>query len=188
MSKILYSSVFILIISMLIGVMPTEADGAIYEDTVRLHILANSDIKEDQDLKLAVRDAILKEHGQKLSVLGNAKEAEAALEGMLDEIKQTATKVIKEHGYDYPVRVIIGKEHYETRVYEEFTLPKGVYTSLRVEIGDAEGKNWWCVMYPPLCLGASIDDSGYTSEEKRLIGGEIKVKFKVLELLSEVFS
>ena len=102
---------------------------------------------------------------------------------------------MRERGYDYGCEVEIGVEWYDTREYEDFTLPKGYYTSLRVMLGEAEGKNWWCVMYPPLCLDIATEDApddgalGYSKEEYALITNDgYNVKFKVLEVFSEAFS
>lgn len=187
MGKILFPTTLILIIAVLIGVMPTDAEAKVFEDTVRLHILANSDSKEDQEVKLKVRDRVLEVYGKEISDAESSGDAEAKLTSMIPMIKETAECVVRECGYSYSVNVIIGKEEYDTRDYEDFSLPRGVYTSLRIEIGDAAGKNWWCVMYPPLCLGASIDGAGYSGEVTRLIKDKTSVKFKILELLSDSF-
>lgn len=180
----------VLVASLVIIAIPTEAEGAIYEDTVRLHILANSDTEKDQALKLAVRDAVLEEFSAELSGSGSKEAAEKRIRALLPEIKALAERVIKERGYTYGVRVKVGEEWYSTREYEDFTLPAGMYTSLVIEIGEADGRNWWCVMYPPLCLGASVEDAAaaYSDEEIRLIRNEgVQVKFKALELISKYF-
>lgn len=186
MKKVLTSTIMILIATLFIAAMPTEAEGAIYEDTVRLHILANSDSDEDQELKLKLRDAILLEYGRELSGFSDAEEAEAMLSFKLSEIEEFAENKIKDFGYNYSVRATLCEEWYDTRDYESFSLPKGYYTSLRILIGEAEGKNWWCVMFPPLCLDSSIANGGYSAEESSLITNKYAVKFKILELISEL--
>ena len=190
MKKIILPALSIIIASLILFAIPTEAEGAIYEDTLRLHILANSDSEDDQILKLTVRDTVLCEFSEEL---GNAKskaDATEQIEELLPKIKECAERVIENEGYSYSVRVRVGKEWYGTREYEGFTLPAGEYTSLIIEIGEGNGQNWWCVMYPPLCLDACLEDAavGYTDEEIKLIKPEgFKIKFKALELFSKYF-
>ncbi len=191
MKKLLLPSIVLLLCALVIAAFPTDAEGAIYDDTVRLHIIANSDTGADQELKIAVRDAVLCEFGKRLSSAENASEAAEETAAMIDEIEDFAQKTVAAHGYDYPVRATLTKERYGTREYEGFSLPSGEYCSLRIIIGEGAGQNWWCVMYPPMCLGASVGAGAdaYTGEEQRLIsGGSYKVKFKILELLTENFS
>lgn len=121
----------------------------------RLHVIANSDSAEDQALKLKVRDALLEESGE---IFQNEKAkdgAEKAACKNLCQFLQTAEKTIRENGKDYSVSVSVGKSRFPTRVYENITLPAGEYDALRVVIGEGKGKNWWCVMFPPLCLPAA---------------------------------
>ena len=196
MKNVLFSCLCILAATLFLAVVPTDAEGAVYDDTVRLHILANSDTDEDQALKLALRDAVLAEFGESLSKNNSAIQAKADLQLRLDEIESFCREEITRLGYAYDVSVALSEEWYDTREYDGFTLPRGVYTSLRIIIGEGGGKNWWCVMFPPLCLdiaceSAPYDDAvgGYSGEEIRLIsGGGYNVKFKLLELISGAFS
>lgn len=176
----------LLLATIFIATIPTEAEGAIYEDTVRLHILANSDTKEDQNLKLMVRDAVLMQYGKSLSVFESVEEAQDELNLKLDEIKEFADGKIKEFGYEYKTCVSLTKEWYETREYDGFSLPCGYYNSLRIIIGDGAGQNWWCVMFPPMCLDAATSTASYTKEEEFLITKKYRIKFKILELISEI--
>ena len=186
----------ILCVTLIISVIPTEAEGAVYEDTVRLHILANSDSEEDQNLKLRLRDDILKKFSIAMSGYENAEEAKAALTAVLPQIESFSKEKIREYGYSYPVAVTLTEEWYDTREYESFTLPKGYYSSLRIIIGNGKGQNWWCVMYPPLCLDIATEnapaDDGvkkYTDSEFKLVSGSgYTAKFKILELVSAFFS
>ena len=186
----------VLAITLIIALMPTEKEGAIYQDTVRLHILANSDSEEDQALKLVIRDKLLEKYGTKLSSARSTDEAISNIEDLELDIEADVNTWIRENGKSYACDVKLGEEWYETREYEDFTLPCGYYTSLRVMLGDAEGKNWWCVMYPPLCLDLATSDApgddavvNYSKEETRLISKKgYNVKFKILELISETFS
>ena len=175
----------ILFSALIIAIIPTEAEAKIYDDTVRLHILANSDSEEDQQLKLELRDAILCEFGEDLRGFDGAKEASDALLRRLDDIETFSNEFLKDRGYNYNAEATLSEEWYDTRNYEGFSLPKGYYTSLRIIIGDGAGQNWWCVMYPPLCLDFATSD-GYTDEEEALVLGKYKVKFKILELISEL--
>ena len=189
-------ALIIMAATLLMTALPTDAEAKIYEDTVRLHILANSDSGDDQALKLAVRDKILEEYSMVLRAFGTKNEAERKISSLLPQIKKTAEEIIKEKGYSYSVSVSLTEEWYETRDYEGFSLPCGIYTSLRVIIGEGAGKNWWCVMYPPLCTelaseSAPADDGliDYSGEEIKLIsGGKYQIKFKILEELSRCFA
>ncbi len=185
-----------LIVTMLLAALPTDAEGEIYKDTLRLHIIANSDEAEDQELKLRVRDFILNEYGTRLKEGKNVTEAEEKVSRLLPEIESAVRDRLRQWGYDYSVTASLSEEWYDTREYEDFSLPAGYYSSLRVIIGEGEGKNWWCVMYPPLCMemateNAPADDGviDYTKEELLLIkSGKYNVKFKILEELSKVFA
>ena len=196
MKKLITYTIMILCVTAIIAVIPTEAEGAIYEDTVRLHILANSDSDEDQELKIKLRDDILTEFATELSAFESADAAKESLGNVLPKIEDFSEEKIKEYGYSYSVAVTLTEEWYDTREYENFTLPCGYYTSLRVIIGDGEGKNWWCVMYPPLCLDMALEkapaDDGvkkYSDSEFNLISGNgYKAKFKIMEIISGIFS
>ena len=195
MKKMLIWSFATLITTLLVAVMPTEAEARIYTDTVRLHILASSDREEDQTLKYALRDAILEKYGELLESERNAEGAAEKISVVIPEIEEFSKNFVSERGFDYEVSAVIGTEWYDTRDYGEFSLPMGYYKSLRIIIGEGEGKNWWCVMYPPLCTeiatdGAPSEDAldEYTKEERTLIsGGRYRIKFKSLEILSRAF-
>lgn len=190
--NVILSAVMILAATLFIAVMPTEAEGAVYEDTVRLHILAESDSAADQAMKLAVRDAVLDEFGARLRAAECAEDAKGALGGMVGEIEEFCATELERLGYGGKVSVTLVEEWYETREYADFTLPAGVYTSLRIVIGEGEGQNWWCVMYPPMCLDLACETEAadrYTDEERVLISGNgYRAKFKILELISSAFS
>lgn len=196
MKSLVSCAITVLLVTMIIGVLPTEAEGEIYEDTLRLHILANSDSAEDQELKLAIRDKILVKYGELLRCGESIEDAKAVATALLPQIEMDAESWINEMDYNYGVNATISEEWYDTREYEDFTLPAGYYSSLRIIIGEGAGKNWWCVMYPPLCMEMATEkappDDGlidYTNEEITLIkSGEYQVKFKILEELSRVFA
>ena len=182
----------LLLCTLVLAVLPTEAEAKIYEDTVRLHILANSDSEYDQNLKLNIRDDILLTYRDTLRNID--RENLSCFSEYTEEIEEYVNKRLQEYGAPYGATVTLSKEWYDTRDYEKFTLPCGTYLSLVVHLGRSEGKNWWCVMYPPLCLelatDAPADDafSEYTDAEVGLIqGGKYNVKFKTLELFSSIF-
>ena len=192
----LCTALTLLVLALVIAVIPTERDGAIYEDTVRLHILASSDKAEDQSLKLLVRDKLLEKYSEALSSAKTKDAATEKISTILKDIENDVRGWVGDAGYDYSASVSLGREWFERRSYGEYSLPEGYYTSLIVELGEARGQNWWCVMYPPLCLdiateSAPKDDAvlGYTDEELSLIAGSgYTVRFKILELASEIFA
>lgn len=153
----------------------------------RLHIMANSDSSEDQALKLKVRDCILAETAN----IFNGKTIDDNIkiaENNIDYITNICNDCIKNEGYDYSVNVNIVKEFFETRVYDDFTLPAGIYNSLKIEIGEANGHNWWCIVFPAVCISAcsqSMNDY-LTQEEMQIIESGYTPKFKVIEIYEKI--
>ena len=164
------------------------------ENVVRLHILANSDSEQDQALKLKVRDAILTASEDWPQTADSAAEALALAEERLPEIQAVARHVILAEGYDYPVTAEVCRMYFTTRQYDTLTLPAGMYDAVRITIGEGAGQNWWCVMYPPLCVGAATDRKEATSlfsdSQQNLVqgGDRYVVKFKVVEWAQKLFS
>lgn len=191
--KLITNTLIVLCVTLIIALIPTEKEADIYQDTVRLHILANSNGKEDQELKLIIRDKLLAKYGKKLSNSKSTSEAVENINYLREDIENDVNAWIDECGKKYTSEVRLSEEWYDTREYEDFTLPCGYYTSLQVLLGNAEGKNWWCVMYPPLCLDLATEDApnddaviNYTKEETRLISKNgYNIRFKLLELISE---
>ena len=167
---------------------------SVREQVVRLHILANSDSAEDQALKLKVRDAILEASADWQEVAATPEEALALAEERLPQLQAVAEQTVTAEGYDYPVRAEVCRMYFTTRQYDTVTLPAGQYDAVRVSIGEAEGQNWWCVMYPPLCVGAASDRKQATSlwsdKQKDLVQGgkRYTAKFKVVEWAQKVLS
>ena len=165
--------------------------------TIRLHVVANSDSAEDQAQKLRVRDGIVEAVSRLTADCNTAQEAEAVLSAHLSELTQTAQQVLRQEGSDYSAEALLTVEFFSTRNYDSFDLPAGKYPALRVNIGAAEGKNWWCVVFPSLCTAATGEAmeqaaqvGGYDDGEYRLItGGEQRytLRFKLLEWLAEIF-
>ena len=163
------------------------------EKTIRLHVVANSDSAEDQAQKLQVRDAVLEKVAQITETCSDAASAKREIALHIDEIREAAQK---ETAYDVQVRM--GTEQFETRYYDTFTLPAGEYPALRVNLGKAQGHNWWCVVFPSLCTAATSDAlertaavGGFDSEETELIeGGEeaYELRFKSFEWLQALLN
>ena len=154
-------------------------------------MLAASDDEGDQALKLSVRDAILSEWGDLLASAESRAEAQAMLsEGRLSDIRETAEAVVRASGETTPGSVTLSVEEYPTRDYGSFALPAGRYLSLRVILGEGEGQNWWCVLFPPLCTAGALEEipMGLSEAELSLICKREKVvRFKALEALSRFF-
>ncbi len=160
-------------------------------EVLRLHIPANSDSEEDQAIKLELRDMLLEKYGTRLSDSDSLDDAEKRVEELLPEIERTSTDFLKENGFDYSAKAELKTMYFTTRTYGDVTLPAGNYTALRVTLGTGEGHNWWCVMFPPLCLPAcSYNESGENTpdvlkdfEKPR----DIKIKFALYEFLKGLF-
>lgn len=166
------------------------------DSVIRFHVIANSDSEEDQALKLAVRDRVLARVEEFCPRDATLAQVQAALEGNLNLLAAAGREVVEEQGYDYPVAASLEDCWFPTREYEGFALPAGNYTALRVTIGDGRGRNWWCVAFPPLCLGAAsetvdqaLEAGHFTPDQGALVtgdGGEYVLKFKAMELLGEL--
>ena len=127
------------------------------ESLIRLHVVANSDSEKDQRIKLQVRDAVINSIQTDLQKLSDMDAAKEYLQRNLPKIQKTANKALERAGFDSHAVVTLGKEAFNTRYYETFTLPAGVYESLRIVIGEGEGHNWWCVAFPSLCMPKTED-------------------------------
>lgn len=157
----------------------------------RLHILANSDSEDDQKLKLKVRDKILSVSDKMYNNCATVDDAVNTAKNNIDLFESTAAKVIIDNGYTYPVKAYVTKEYFDTRKYDNFTLPAGEYDSLKIEIGSAKGHNWWCVMFPSVCISRCVDDfdkSLSNDEIKMITDGKYKYKFKVVEVYEKIKS
>lgn len=197
--KFCISIVITLVVLMGIGLsfLPVHGEEEIYNSVVRLHVLANSDSEEDQALKLEVRDAVLAVTSPLVKDCTSQAEAITVLEANLPALEAAARAVITEAGRDDAVAVTLGEENYPTRTYENCCFPAGEYISLRVMIGEAAGQNWWCVLFPPLCLSAAEAGDGDNEDAFVQVGltkdqygiitetgkTKYKVRFKILEFV-----
>lgn len=163
---------------------------------IRFHVIANSDSEADQALKLAVRDRVLARAEEIYPENATLAQAQAALESHLNLLAAAGREVVEEQGYDYPVSAALEDCWFPTKEYGGFALPAGNYTALRVTIGEGRGQNWWCVAFPPLCLGAAsetvdqaLEAGRFTPEQGALVTGDGEgyvLKFKAMELLGEI--
>jgi len=166
---------------------------SIRDKMLRMHVIANSDSDMDQQLKLKVRDAVLTAGEEIFDGSVNAHEAEEKIQPYINQLRQVALQVIKSEGFDYDVKITVQKEYFKTRTYENsVTLPAGYYTAVKVIIGEGKGQNWWCVMFPPMCLPAAsgeCDMSEFLTEEETEIvenTEKYKLKFKLVEIFESL--
>ena len=162
-------------------------------DVLRMHVIANSDCSADQQLKLMVRDAVLERGAQLFDGTVTADEARRKIEPHKAELEAAAQEVIERAGYDYPVSVNVVNEYFATRCYGSLTMPAGRYTAVKVVIGEGAGRNWWCVMFPPLCLPAAQDRGGnldafFDDGELKVVesSGRYEPRFKIVEIIEKL--
>lgn len=196
--KLLIFTFCVIGLTVILGLLPIHGETELYGSVLRLHVLANSDSEEDQALKLKVRDAVLSKTEELFAGCKTREEAQTAVEEHLELIKSVAEETVYENGYEYSVSVSLGEEEYPTRNYEGCCFPAGEYLSLKIAIGEAEGQNWWCVLFPPMCLSAATDSSeafaqvGLTGEQYNIITQNekptYKVRFKLLEAFGNAFN
>lgn len=161
-----------------------------YENIIRIRIIANSDSAEDQALKIKIRDAVLERSNELYNVAVSYEDAVKITEDNLDLLLKTAQSAVEENGYDYNVSLELREEFFDTRVYDDFTLPAGKYKTAVFTVGEGKGENWWCVIFPRVCVGAcsgkledSVSDksSGYAYNAKNYV-----IKFKTVEIFEKV--
>lgn len=192
-------AVFMTLIICIVATISFENDcKGIREEVLRLHVIANSDEDYDQELKLKVRDALLQSGESIFSGSEDIISAESKIADKQDVLRYTAEETICNLGFDYDVKIEIARSYFPTKTYGELTLPAGYYKAVRVIIGQGKGKNWWCIMFPPLCLPAATDRediiSDFLSEKEMQIvtsDPKFEVRFwlveKYYELKNKVF-
>lgn len=168
---------------------------SIREKMLRMHVIANSNSDEDQKLKLEVRDAVLSAGKELFDGSITSDEAIEKLTPHIDMLEETALQVIKDKGFDYNVKITVAEEYFKTRTYENsVTLPAGYYTAIKVIIGEGKGENWWCVMFPPMCLPSAVAEceiSDVLSDDEADIvtdNEKYKFRFKIVEVFQEIFN
>lgn len=186
--------IFGLILAFTISAVRLDAScSEIKGSLLRLHVLANSDSDTDQALKLCVRDRLLHTADVLFADCATEEQALHAVAEHLEILQQTAEDEVRAQGFDYPVQVSIGQAYFDTRVYEDFTLPAGEYDALRVVIGTGGGKNWWCVLFPPVCLPAATDaqvgqvlSDESTAFVENAEAPKYKIAFKTVEIFEDI--
>lgn len=203
MKKILNFSLFIFLLFLYIFISAqnyvTAVSSNLSNAVFRLHVVANSDTNDDQELKLKIRDALLKFMNSLCVNCSTKEEAISIAKAHQNEFQKIAEKTIIENGYNYSVKININNFYFPTKNYGDISFPAGLYDALRVEIGEAKGQNWWCVMFPSLCfidissgivedeakenLENNLEKESYSiiSENKK---PEIKFKFKLIEIFA----
>lgn len=161
---------------------------AVRQGVLRFHVLANSDSEEDQALKLAVRDAVLQRTAECFAAADSLTDAETAAAQYLPEMKTCAEETLRAAGCSDAVQVKMVNMYFETRTYGERTLPAGCYDAVRIEIGEAAGQNWWCVMFPPLCIGTAADSAELQAIDALGEGVEYRLSFAAVEWLEALLA
>lgn len=187
-------TVFITLIICIVSAIAFENEcKGIREEVLRLHVIANSDETYDQELKLKVRDALLLSGEKIFSGSEDIISAESRIADKKDILQYAAEETIANLGYDYSVKIELARSYFPTRTYGELTLPAGYYKAVRVIIGEGKGKNWWCIMFPPLCLPAATNSKEaiadfLTEEEMEIVCSDPKfeVRFWLVEKYYEL--
>ena len=181
----------LLVFTLLFGSLSytNDASNDISTKVLRMHVLANSNSINDQRLKIAVKNNILKSTQELFTDCDNLEESIEIAQSNTELIKASAQEVIKQYNKNYDVKVYVDNEFFDVREYKDFTLPSGNYNTVKIVIGEGKGKNWWCVMYPAVCISACSDDfdKALTKEEKKLITSKKYIpKFKILEIINKI--
>ncbi len=192
--------VSVVLLMLIMPFLPVRDEGEIYENTLRLHVLANSDSTEDQTLKLLVRDALVEETARLSVGCSNLSDAKKVYAENLDDLQTVAESVIRNEGKTDKVKVELSEEYYPERQYGNIRLPSGRYNSLKVSIGESDGQNWWCVLFPPLCVEAAEAEeelvaTGFTPNQIKVLTDsetpKYVIRFRILEWfedLADLFS
>ncbi|MGH4138471.1 stage II sporulation protein R [Clostridium sp.] len=209
MKKIILTSITIIIIISIalnggsVATKATQSD--IASKLIRFHVIANSDDKIDQELKLKVRDSVLKYVSPKLVNCKNIEESREIINSEDKNIKKIAQGIINKNGFKYSVITTLSQEYFPVKTYGNITLPQGKYEAYRIVIGSGSGQNWWCVMFPPLCfvditkgnvsyqkteskMKQVLSEDEYKMVDNTINNKKIIVKFKLVEFFNELFS
>lgn len=170
------------------------ADSAqLRSELLRLHVVGASDSREDQEVKLRVRDAVLASLEQGLADVKDVDQAVAYVQTMIPKLTQTANRVLEEYGFADTVSISLGEEEFPARSYDTFSLPSGIYKALRIVIGEGEGQNWWCVVFPELCMSATSEEfvqtasmEGFDEELCGTLSGDYEIRFWILDQLGRL--
>ena len=193
MFKLLKTCIFCLLAAFLVWFGTVLADRqALNDNVIRFHVVANSDSEEDQAVKLQIRDTVMDYLEPIIGELPTAEEAKAWLQEHLEEIKEIADAVLKQHGFSKTASVSLRQEAFNTRFYDTFTMPAGTYDALRITVGEGQGQNWWCVVFPQLCAGTEAEFvetasvAGMSDELTAALEGDYEIRFWLLEKLGQL--
>lgn len=197
MKRCIFLAVSVLVATVLLTFLPIHGEAQIYDNVIRLHVLAVSDSDEDQAVKLVVRDRVLETVAPLLADVHDRTTAQAIVSAHLQEIQESAAEALCALERSETVSVTLTEETYPTRAYEGCRLPAGEYLSLRVILGEGAGKNWWCVLFPGVCgrfavenIEAAYREAGLTPEQYRLITHtddvDVQVRFRLLEWFASI--
>lgn len=186
----IFVPVFLAFILFICSFVPLITTGeSISNKVLRLHIIANSDSDYDQNIKLKVRDEVLKLSGDMFANCKTLDDAKNVSQNNIDLIQSVANKTLSSLGCSEAATVAVAKEYFSTRIYDDFTLPAGIYDSIKIVISNGEGHNWWCVMFPQVCLSGCTKDleDDLTDEEIKMIHSkDYIVKFKAVEIYEKL--
>jgi len=187
---------FCILIAILVWTAELVADRHVLRDSlIRFHVVANSDSKEDQNVKLLVRDAVLEAIQDDLRDIADVDTAKGYLQENLPKIERIANETLKAAGMEEGAVALLQKETFDARKYDTFSLPAGVYDSLRIVIGSGAGHNWWCVAFPTLCMSTAVEDfedqavgAGFSETLTQTLSGqsEYKIRFFLLDALGKL--
>lgn len=193
MKKLMILAIVLMILFGFLGLMQDMND--LQNGMIRLHVVGASDSQEDQNVKLMVKDAVNYYLARELTEAKDTDQALQMIRIRLPELKDIAEQILREHGFSESVDITLEKECFPRREYDTFSLPSGVYTALRIRIGDASGRNWWCVVFPTLCIPAAGEDfqstaagAGFSDSLTNTLSGqeEYELRFFFLDLLGQV--
>lgn len=188
----IFLTIFCVLLIVGTSAAPTISNCEEISDKVfRMHILANSDSREDQAVKLKVRDKVLEYSSSLYSGCKTLKQAIEESKKNIKKIESIVNEELKNNGYDYKSKAYVGEEFFDTRIYDDFTLPAGSYNCIKIVLGQGKGHNWWCVMFPSVCISGCVEDfdAVLNDDELKLIKeGNYVMKFKSVELYERIKS
>ena len=189
--------IILAVVSLLVALVGTvtvaKSHRYLTDHVIRLHVVANSDSQEDQAIKLRVRDAVIHSISQDLEKITDVEAAKQYIQENLPKIQKTANDTLKALGCTDEAVATLKEEVFDTRFYDTFTLPAGVYEALRITIGEGKGQNWWCVAFPTLCVPATAEGfeeaavaAGFSEDLTDTLEGEYEIRFYLLDLLGRL--
>lgn len=183
--KIELAIIFSLFITLTYTAFATNSAEQVSSKVIRFHVIANSDDTADQQLKLAVKDEVFAFISDLTANCDTNEQAFDVISQNIEEINSLSSKIIEQNGYDYTSTTFLHNEYYPQKDYGDFSLPAGYYTGINIEIGDAVGQNWWCVLFPPLCNQTAYDTKNLNPDDLDFISS-YEFRFKFIDVLSQI--